>query len=310
MELKKKEDIVKPILGREVWKNSETNRIEEKFMSPFIVEHLDEISKISGYELEVVDTEVSVGDFRADIVCKDITNGDIVIIENQLEESDHDHLGKALTYLANLDAKGIIWVCENVRPEHRKAIEKLNEITSEEYNFYFLELKFEKYNNDSPYYYFNQVFIPSSINKLSTNIKNNTSESGLEINEFMQKFIKDLQTKVSSARYIKGKYYHKIYNTNKFWSVINMSPKDYSTTFEIGYDKRTIKDFNKYDEYANKIMNELNTKYGYNFIYSPGKKTPEVIKLLYTINIDKETEYDKFIDICVNIANVMKNIIN
>lgn len=72
-------------------------------MSPFISSVIDEISEITGYELVVKDMEVFVGDFRADIVCKDVNTEEIVVIENQLESSDHSHLGKSLTYFANLE---------------------------------------------------------------------------------------------------------------------------------------------------------------------------------------------------------------
>ena len=81
MELKKKSEVIKEISGKEVWEEHENTRIEEQCMSPHIVEHIDDISEITGYDLEVTDTELFVGDFRADIVCKDANTGDIVVIE-------------------------------------------------------------------------------------------------------------------------------------------------------------------------------------------------------------------------------------
>ena len=157
---KQKKKVINSISAKEIWSNTETNRIEEKCMSPFISSVIDEISEITGYELVVKDMEVFVGDFRADIVCKDVNTEEIVVIENQLESSDHSHLGKSLTYFANLEAKAIVWISEKFRPEHIKAIENLNEITSEDYNFYALELKFEHYNGQEPFYYFNDYYVP------------------------------------------------------------------------------------------------------------------------------------------------------
>ena len=177
MELKKKSEVIKEISGKEVWEEHENTRIEEQCMSPHIVEHIDDISEITGYDLEVTDTELFVGDFRADIVCKDANTGDIVVIENQLGRSDHDHIGKSFTYLANLGAKAIVWICENARPEHVKTVEWFNENTPDDVNFFMLELKFGQLNNKSSFYYFNNIFIPSSINKIANNINRKMSVS-------------------------------------------------------------------------------------------------------------------------------------
>jgi hypothetical protein len=80
-----------------------------------------------GLELESV--EKFVGPYRADILCRDTTSGDWVLIENQLERTDHNHLGQLVVYAAGLEAKTIVWVSKQVLPEHKAAMEWLNGIS-------------------------------------------------------------------------------------------------------------------------------------------------------------------------------------
>ena len=84
--------------------------------------------------------EVFVGAYRCDLVAKDETTGTKVIIENQLEVSNHDHLGKIITYASGLDAKVIVWIVTQAREEHRSANEWLNNNTGNDIGFFLIEL--------------------------------------------------------------------------------------------------------------------------------------------------------------------------
>lgn len=92
-------------------------------------------------ELEVKAQEEHVGPFRADILCKDASTDQLVLIENQLERTDHNHLGQILTYAAGLDAVTIVWIAEKFTEEHRAAIDWLNRITDKEFNFFGIEIQ-------------------------------------------------------------------------------------------------------------------------------------------------------------------------
>lgn len=94
-----------------------------------------------GIELEVEAQEKNVGPFRADILCKDVGNEQWVLIENQLERTDHTHLGQLLTYGAGLNAVTIVWIAAKFTEEHRAALDWLNEITDERFNFFGLEVE-------------------------------------------------------------------------------------------------------------------------------------------------------------------------
>jgi hypothetical protein len=100
-------------------------------------------------ELEVKAQEEHVGPFRADILCVDPGTDKLVLIENQLEKTDHNHLGQILTYAAGLDAVTIIWIAERFTEEHRAAIDWLNRITDTEFNFFGVEIELIKIG-DSP----------------------------------------------------------------------------------------------------------------------------------------------------------------
>ncbi|MCX8004200.1 MAG: DUF4268 domain-containing protein [Burkholderiaceae bacterium] len=99
-------------------------------------------------EIEKVDSEYEVGDFRIDILCEDRSGK--IIIENQLEKTDHKHLGQIMTYAAGVDAKKVIWIAESFRPEHVAAIDFLNENTTEDLNFFAVEVQLWKIGNSDP----------------------------------------------------------------------------------------------------------------------------------------------------------------
>ncbi|MCE5268437.1 MAG: DUF4268 domain-containing protein [Planctomycetaceae bacterium] len=121
---------------REAWES------ESGDFTPWLAkeENLALLGEAIGIELECEAQEKSVGPFRADILCKDATNG-WVLIENQLERTDHCHLGQLLTYAAGLKAVTIVWIAEQFTEEHRAALGWLNDITEEGVNFFGLEIE-------------------------------------------------------------------------------------------------------------------------------------------------------------------------
>ena len=92
-------------------------------------------------DIAVEEQEASVGDFRADIVATEAGSGRRIVIENQLEDTNHDHLGKIITYASGRDAEIIVWVVRRAREEHRSAIEWLNNHTDENIGFFLCEVK-------------------------------------------------------------------------------------------------------------------------------------------------------------------------
>ena len=94
-----------------------------------------------GMDLQLEAQETNVGPFRADILCKNTAGGAWVLIENQLERTDHTHLGQLLTYAAGLHAVTVIWIAERFTDEHRATLDWLNEITNDTFEFFGLEVE-------------------------------------------------------------------------------------------------------------------------------------------------------------------------
>lgn len=124
-------------------------RHEALDFTAWLEQNIEALSERLGTELTVLEREKRVGDFKVDLVCQD-GNGNRVIIENQLEKTDHDHLGKVLTYLVNLDAHTAIWITTNPRLEHERVITWLNENTGDNTSFYLVKIEAIRIDN-SPY---------------------------------------------------------------------------------------------------------------------------------------------------------------
>lgn len=104
-------------------------------------ENIAILAETLGMDLEVEAQERAVGPFRADILCKDIGTNRWVLIENQLERTDHVHLGQLLTYASGLDAVTIVWIAARFTEEHRSTLDWLNKITDESFQFFGLEVE-------------------------------------------------------------------------------------------------------------------------------------------------------------------------
>jgi hypothetical protein len=105
-------------------------------LTPWLLENADVLSDTLGIDLEFSASEHPVGDFSLDLVGRDLTNDAVLIVENQLEATDHDHLGKLLTYTAGTGASTIVWIATSFREEHRQALDWLNENTGEDARFF------------------------------------------------------------------------------------------------------------------------------------------------------------------------------
>lgn len=103
-------------------------------------ENLELLNKAIGVTLNEVEKEVYVGGYRCDLVGNDEMTGEKIIIENQLEASNHDHLGKIITYASGLGANVVVWIVREAREEHRSAIEWLNNNTATSINFFLIEI--------------------------------------------------------------------------------------------------------------------------------------------------------------------------
>lgn len=112
-------------------------------------------------ELELEAQEKEVGPFRADLLCKDTVTDEWVLVENQLERTDHTHLGQLLTYAAGLQAVTIVWLAERFTDEHRATLDWLNSITDESFRFFGLEIEIWRIGDSPAAPKFNMVARPN-----------------------------------------------------------------------------------------------------------------------------------------------------
>jgi hypothetical protein len=131
---------------RKVWEH------EARDFSAWLVkpENLELLSEQIGIDIEPTGTEIGMGRFRIDILAEEPRTGHKIIIENQLEATNHDHLGKVITYAAGLDAKYLIWIVKDVLPEHLKAIEWLNEHLDEEIRCFLIKIEVWQIGDSKP----------------------------------------------------------------------------------------------------------------------------------------------------------------
>lgn len=120
---------------REAWK------YEAHDFTPWLAAHLDTISDLIGIPLELEGQEVSVGNFYADILARNSQNDTLVLIENQLERSDHTHLGQIMTYLSGLEAHTVIWIAQDFNESHISALHWLNEQTPDDFGFFAIRVQ-------------------------------------------------------------------------------------------------------------------------------------------------------------------------
>ena len=126
---------LKDVAPRAVWEH------EARDFTPWLAENLERLSQAIGIPLELEGTEVQVEQFAADIVAVDPEDGSRVLIENQLAASDHDHLGKILTYLAGVQAQTVVWVAPRFEEAHRSAVRWLNDHTVEPFAFFAVRVR-------------------------------------------------------------------------------------------------------------------------------------------------------------------------
>ncbi|MDO4528262.1 MAG: DUF4268 domain-containing protein, partial [bacterium] len=152
---------IKKIDLRDIWAS------ESYDFTPWLAkeENIALLGDAIGIDLEVESQEQSVGPFRADILARDLATNHYVLIENQLELTNHNHLGQIMTYAAGLDAFSIIWIAKAFTEEHRAALDWLNRITDENINFFGIEIQVIQIGDSMPAAQFNVVAKPNDWSK-------------------------------------------------------------------------------------------------------------------------------------------------
>ncbi|MCF6175498.1 MAG: DUF4268 domain-containing protein [Victivallaceae bacterium] len=172
---------------KEVW------RSEAKDFTPWLAEenNLQQLGNTIGLDLELDEIEKNVGPYRADILCREPGTDHFILIENQIEKTDHTHLGQILTYAAGLKAVTIVWIAKRFTDEHRAAIDWLNTITDNDFSFFGLEIELWRIGNSPIAPKFNIVSKPNEWTKgggsVATGSKNLSPTKTMQL-EYWTKF--------------------------------------------------------------------------------------------------------------------------
>ena len=176
---------------REIWPN------EAADFTPWLAkeENLGLLGEALRLELELQERESSVGTFSLDLLVRDIGNDRPVIIENQLTETDHTHLGQILTYAAGHDAGTIVWIAKKFRDEHRAALDYLNSRTGEDTEFFGVVVEVWKIDDSRPAPHFDPVVTPNEWRKERVGKQGDgrTSERSEKYRKFFQSLIDTLR---------------------------------------------------------------------------------------------------------------------
>ena len=172
---------------RERWPHEEHN------FTPWLAENLTLLGEALGMDLKEVRQEAQVGPFSLDILAKEVGSDVNVVIENQLEETDHSHLGQLLTYATGYNAHIAIWVASDFVYEHAEALHRLNELTSESIRFYGVKIEVIKEDGDAcPEPRFRKVVYPGCWNKENTLKKSERPPTIQRYHDFFQPLISRL----------------------------------------------------------------------------------------------------------------------
>lgn len=188
----------KKVALREIWKHEALDFTNWLALD----ENLELLSDVLETGIVNAQTEVGVGKFSVDILAED-ENGHKVIIENQLETTNHDHLGKIITYASGLQAETIVWVVKNAREEHEQAVNWLNENTNEKVNFFLIEIEAWKIDDSAPAPRFNIIAKPNDWAKTikQSSAGNKMTELKLKQQEFWNR-LKEYGE--SNSKYVKS----------------------------------------------------------------------------------------------------------
>ena len=190
-------------------------------------ENIQELGNTLNLSLTDIETEKYVGNYRCDILCKDEITGKVVLIENQLESSNHDHLGKIVTYASGLDASFVVWIVASARDEHASAIEWLNKHTGDEISFFLIEIHAYTIGDSEPAPQFKIIEQPNDFSKTVKSIAKST-----DLNE-SQKCRLEFWTQFNDILEQRGKPFNKRKASTDHWYSVAVGSSECQITIDL-----------------------------------------------------------------------------
>lgn len=157
---------------------------EAMAFTPWLLDNADILGETLGIEVQLEQAEHSVGGFSLDLIGRDLTHDVRLIVENQIELSDHSHLGQVLTYTAGTDAATIVWIARGFRDEHRVALDRLNEHTGEEIRFFGVAVRALRVADSAPAPFFELIAKPNTWQKSVRRVADSHSPAAAAYRDF------------------------------------------------------------------------------------------------------------------------------
>ena len=290
---------------RELWKHEQYDFSE--WLSK--KENIENLNEILGLTLVDISKETYVGSYRCDLFAKDETTGIKVIIENQLEMSNHDHLGKIITYASGLDAKVVVWIVKEAREEHRSAIEWLSNNTNSNINFFLIEIHAYKIGNSDNAPMFQVIEQPNDFikNNKSINSNDTMNKSQSQRLEFWNQFNNVLVERGKPFNVRKATtdhWYNVAIGTSDAHIDITLVNKDSVIGVEL-YITDNKKFFDKLYQRKDEIENDLGFKLDWRRLNN--SKASRIVTFIKGLNFDDHSNYNELINKTIDLAVLMRD---
>lgn len=291
---------------RTVWKH------EQYDFSKWLAteENIRELGDTLNLSLTDVETEKFVGNYRCDILCKDEITGKMVLIENQLEPTNHDHLGKIITYASGLDAAVVVWIVSSARDEHASAIEWLNKHTDDEISFFLLEVHAYKIGDSDPAPLFKIVEQPNDFVKTVKTVAKNT-----DLNE-SQKSRLEFWTQFNDVLEQRGKPFNKRKASTDHWYSVAIGSSAAQISIDLVNKEHKIRvslwinDSKDIYDLMYQKKAEIESALGFDLVWQrlDGKKASIICKYINGLDFKSQENYpllmNEIIDLVVKMRTV------
>ncbi|MDY3902413.1 DUF4268 domain-containing protein [Peptoniphilus sp.] len=289
---------------RELWKHEQYDFSE--WLSK--EENIEMLGDEIGLTLTDINKEVFVGSYRCDLVAKDETTGIKVIIENQLEATNHDHLGKIITYASGLDANVVVWIVKEAREEHRSAIEWLNNKTTKDVSFFLMEIRAYRIGDSLPAPKFVIIEKPNDFVKTTNASVDNRelSKSQAERLNFWNRFNEVLISRNKPFNVRKATTDH-WYDVALGISEAHISITLVNKTNSIGIEVY-INDNKELFDSLYSVSEEIENELGFNMDWQrlDNKKASRIIYYISGLDFDNHENYDELINEVIDKVIVIK----
>ena len=296
---------------REVWTHEQYDF--SKWLSA--EDNMQELGNVLNLSLSDIETEKFVGSYRCDILCRDEITGRVVLIENQLEQTNHDHLGKILTYASGLDASVVVWVVASARDEHASAIEWLNKHTDDSISFFLLEIHAYRIGNSEPAPQFKIIEQPNDFVKTVKRIAQDKS-----VNESQSRRL-EFWTQFNDILEQRGKPFNKRKATTDHWYSVAVGSSECQISIDLVNKDHKIRvglwisDNKERFDYMHQHKEEIEVAMGFPLFWQrlDNKKSSLICTYIKGLDFKAQDNYPELmneaIDLVVKMRDVLKKYI-